>query len=213
MEEPFDHLVFSKNVVEFVTVAKEFCAYLENAPQYPKKEFIGVSLKMLPLLYLKVVVLPRPEAELEDGYVEQAVDEDLYRQIFEGIRMKMGGHNDYLEVFLPDMQTSEEPLTASVAEDLTDMYQDLKNFVTAYKSGVTEFMNDALLEAIDQFEIYWGQRLVNTLRALHSAYYSGDDLSDEEKKEPRESERNTQDWIISKKQREWQDENDDLKSI
>ncbi len=30
MEEQFDHLVYSKSVLEFVTVGKEFCNQIEN---------------------------------------------------------------------------------------------------------------------------------------------------------------------------------------
>jgi hypothetical protein len=58
MEDSFSHVVYSKNVLEFVTVSNEFCNILENCGEYTKKDFIGIALKILPLLYLKAVVLP-----------------------------------------------------------------------------------------------------------------------------------------------------------
>jgi hypothetical protein len=45
-------------------------------------------------------------------------------------------------------------------------------------------MNDSLVVCREHFEEYWGQRLVNTMRALHSVKYNvpadGDQSLDEE---------------------------------
>jgi len=59
METDFDHPVYSKNVLEFVTVANEFCNWLEGTPTFERREFIETGRKMLPLLYLKASVLPK----------------------------------------------------------------------------------------------------------------------------------------------------------
>ena len=40
-------------------------------------------------------------------------------------------------------------------------------------------MNDALVECRENFAAYWGQTLVNTLRALHEVKYSLDDEDNE----------------------------------
>jgi hypothetical protein len=214
MEDSFSHIVYSKNVLEFVTVSNEFCNILENSNEYTKKDFIGIALKILPLLYLKAVVLPKTEEELADEFVDKVVDEDLYQHIQMLVRDKMGQHDDYLEVFTAEMQHSDVPLSSNISEDLADIYQDVKNFIEAYKTAVTEIMNDALFEITGNFELVWGQRLVNTLRALHNVYYSGDDLSDEVvKNEADEKESNSDDWIISKMQKSWQEDNDDLDSV
>ncbi len=44
--------IFEKNVIEFVTVAAEFCAFLERAEHMKRKAFVDTSLKILPLLCL-----------------------------------------------------------------------------------------------------------------------------------------------------------------
>jgi len=214
MEDSFSHIVYSKNVLEFVTVSNEFCNVLESSNEYSKKDFIGITLKILPLLYLKAVVLPKTEEELADEFVDKVVDEDLYQHIQTLVRNKMGQHDDYLEVFTAEMQHSDVPLSSNVSEDLADIYQDVKNFIEAYKTAVTEIMNDALFEVVGNFELVWGQRLVNTLRALHNVFYSGDDLSDEvAESEGEEKESNSDDWIISKMQKSWQEDNDDLDRV
>jgi hypothetical protein len=207
MEEPFSHIVYSKDVLEFVTVANEYCHWVEGCSEYSRKEFVNVSLKLLPLLYLKATVLPKTEMELEDSFIEKVVDENLYQHVLESVRIKLGRFNDYLEVFSPDIQRSDGPLSATVSEDLADMYQDIKNFLESYKSAATEIMNDALYELTENFEVYWGQRLVNTLRALHNIYYGGEDLKEETTDTNEDTKvKNTDDWIISRMQKEWQDD-------
>lgn len=211
MQEPFVHVVYSRNVIEFVTVAREFCQFVEQAEQLEKKKFVEISLKMLPLLYLKAVSLPKTEPELDDA-TDRFVSEMDYMAVKMAIENKLGAHNDYLEVFTPDINRSESPIAANIAEDLADIYQDLKDFLGNYRSGATELMNDALAETVNNFEIFWGQKAVNCLRALHNVCYSGDDLDDEAEQPDTDNEpkRNTDDWIFSRRQREWQSDDDSV---
>ena len=76
---------------------------------------------------------------------------------------KIGSANDYLEVFDEKINDSEGPVSVSIAENMADMYQDLKNFIILYQTGTVEVMNDALWECRMNFENYWGQKLVNAL--------------------------------------------------
>jgi hypothetical protein len=210
MQEPFVHLVYSRNVIEFVTVAREVCQFLESVEKYPKQQFVDVSLKVLPLLYLKAVSLPHSELELEDA-TDRFVSEMDYTQVKMGIEDKMGAHNDYLEVFTPDFDRSEAALTATIAEDLADIYQDLKDFLGNYRTGATEIMNDALVELVNHFEMFWGQKAVNCLRALHNVKYSADGVDDDEtsvvnsEQAPRKSEN-----FFDRRQREWRSDEDEL---
>ncbi|MBP5364356.1 MAG: DUF5063 domain-containing protein [Bacteroidales bacterium] len=171
-------VIYSKDVVEFTTVAYEYCTFAENTAKYSKSDFLKVASKMLPLLYVKVSLLPRVEPELDD-VLEDFVDEFTYEQIRSAIRAKITRHDDYLEVFKDDMHLSEVPIDAQISEDMADIYQDLKNYCERYRMGIDEISHDALAEVTENFERYWGQRLCNALRALHAALYSGDDLSDE----------------------------------
>ena len=44
--------MYAKNTVEFVTVAVEYCVYLERAGEKGFENLVGVMQKLLPLLYL-----------------------------------------------------------------------------------------------------------------------------------------------------------------
>ena len=51
----------------------------------------------------------------------------------------------------------------------------VKDFVCQFRSGLNETMHDALAQCREYFMEYWGQTLVNTMRALHEVKYSKTD--------------------------------------
>ena len=72
--------IFDANTVEFVTVAAEFCGFLERTPEMQPSEFVDRSLKLLPLLYLKASLLPDCEP-LDDIEPETFVTETDYEHL------------------------------------------------------------------------------------------------------------------------------------
>ena len=176
-------VIFDRNTVEFVTVA-EFCAFLEQAESRKRSDFVDTTLKILPLLYIKASMLP-PCEMLGDSEPETFVTEDDYEVIRLTLANLMGEKDDYLEVFLQDMVYSDTPIKKNISEDLADIYQDVKNFVSVFKLGFDETMHDSLALCKENFALYWGQTLVNTMRALHDVRYNH---SDEEAEEDIENE-------------------------
>jgi hypothetical protein len=164
-------VIFDKNVIEFVTVAAEYCAFLERAGQMPRKTFVDTILKILPLLYIKASMLPDCEL-LGDETPENYVTEDIYEAMRTELASLLGEQDDYLEVFTQDMIYSDTPIRKTISEDLADIYQDIKDFIFVFKLGLNETMNDALYLCKENFGNIWGQKLVNTLRALHDIKYN-----------------------------------------
>ena len=103
-------VIFDRNVVEFVTVAAEFCKFLEQTETMKRSVFVDTSLKILPLLYLKASMLPKCET-IGDEALETFVTEETY----EILRMNLAGilaeKDDYLDVFVSDMKYSDQPIT------------------------------------------------------------------------------------------------------
>ena len=172
--------IFDKNVIEFVTVAAEFCAFLERAESMKRSTFVDTSLKILPLLYLKASMLPKCET-IGDEAPETYVTEEIYEILRINLAGLMGDKDDYLDVFVQDMVYSDQPIKKSISEDLADIYQDLKDFISVFQLGLNETMNDSLVICKEHFEEFWGQRLVNTMRALHDVKYNSteEDVMDE----------------------------------
>lgn len=171
--------------MEFVTVAAEFCKFLEQAETIKRSTFVDTSLKILPLLYLKASMLPKCET-IGNEALETFVTEETY----EILRMNLAGllaeKDDYLDVFVSDMKYSDQPITRNISEDLADIYQDIRDFIFVFQLGLNETMNDSLAVCRENFALYWGQKLVNTLRALHDVKYNQPE--DEEENQDEEDE-------------------------
>jgi hypothetical protein len=164
-------VVLSKYTEDFVRVALEFCVLVEKTKLNEKDSFVSNMAKVLPLLYLKVSIIP-PLLEDYDSDLETGVTEEMYLQVENSLSTLLGDDNLYLETFHPDIKLSDSPVAVKISEDLADIYQDLGNFISVFKNGQKETMNDSLALCIRNFEKYWGQHLVNTLRALHYIKYN-----------------------------------------
>jgi len=165
-----EEIVFSQYTIDFARVALEYCVFVEKTKESDKKTFVDNMTKVLPLLYIKASIIP-PIPEDYESDLEVKVNENLYKQIEYNISELLGDDDLYLETFHPDIKLSDSPVAVKISENLADIYQDLGNFIAVFKNGQKETMNDSLLLCVENFKKYWGQRLVNALRALHFIKY------------------------------------------
>ena len=91
--------VYQREVLEFVTVAVQFCAYLESAEQKQPREFVDTMLRLLPLLYLKGTLLPGFEQD-ETVELRDFVTEENYDIVRGNIAALLGSKDDFLDVFM-----------------------------------------------------------------------------------------------------------------
>lgn len=174
-----DNPVYAHDTLEFVTVAVQFCAYLEQSQERMKTEFIETMLKLLPLLYMKATMVPRIES-LGDFLPSDQVSEDDYDYIRANVARIIGEDDDYEELLRGADLQYEEVRWQTVSEGLADIYQPLRNFVFAYQQRLDDCMFDALWAVMDQFELFWGQCVLDTLRRLHVVRYSQNTTDDED---------------------------------
>ena len=158
--------IYAHDTLEFVTVAVEYCALMEKSEEQTEDAFVGTLLKLLPLLYMKVQLLP--EVETDGAFVpDDQVTEEDYNFVRDNAYRLLHKHDEYeMLVWDEDMQT-EESRWCSVSEGLADVYQALRNFVAVYQQRVETCMLDAVWQLRENFELYWGQVLLDTLRQLH----------------------------------------------
>ena len=157
IEEELNSIVYSKNVIEFITVANEFCSFLEHSEELESSDFLSRLQKLLPLIYLKTSLLPKFEA-LTDDDLEKFVTEMDYNQIQQKILHHTGANDDYQEVFLSGMQFSEEALISSISEDVADIYQEMKDLVMSFRTMNEEVMELALSDIQNNISQIWGSK-------------------------------------------------------
>lgn len=175
MSESIDKHIYRRDVLDFVTVATEFCRQLEQCEGSERGEFARMLQQLLPMLYLKATMVE--EVDEEVGFVEDIVTEDDYEFIRHQIALILRDADDYLDVFCEDFRYSDSPLVCTVSESLADCYQSLRNMVEAFRRGYDEAMEVALYDCLHDFSEHWGQQLLGALRAIHELLASG--LADE----------------------------------
>lgn len=175
MENVLDDIVYSENVTGFTALATQFCSMLDNTALMSQQQFIDKAHRLLPLIYLKAIILPDLEPVMPD-MIEKEVTREEWEAVFETVKNKLKNHDTYTEVF-DSLNYNHKPEKASLAESFADIYQDLRDFTVLYATGSTEIMNDAVWQVKQSFRDYWGQRLVNIVRVLHFLLYNNTNLN------------------------------------
>lgn len=152
-----------------ITMARDYCVNLENAHRFTRRELVEIMTVSLPAIYLDFIKLD--ENELTDGeaydYLPQYLTEEAYEEVRAGVARVMADEDMYLETVTENMKYSDTPIAVSIAEGLTDIYQDLFNCVTAIQMSEGLQTPEALRVCKENFNQYWGQTLCNVLRALN----------------------------------------------
>ena len=74
------------------------------------------------------------------------------------------------------------------------IFLDINYFFFVFHRGVNKPLNDSLAICQENFGLLWGQKLVNTLRALHDVKYNQQDENDEEDNEEENNELSDDDY-------------------
>jgi len=196
--------VYSPNVIEFVAVSNEYCKYLEHSSEIKGDEMLRIMQRIMPLLYLKASLLPALDPFFEEGN-ERFVTEEAWRKIFVILVQKFGTADEFPEVTENKFDETIIPVKSSMSENMADIYQEIKDFLLLYQTGTMEVMNDAIWECRNSFEDIWGQKLVNTIRAIHRFIYSGEDIGrvETDEHDNDDKRRDTSEWFISKRQQDF----------
>ncbi len=157
--------ITSKNVTEMLTVANEYCHFLEKAHKYDTKEVLSYLQKIFPLLYLKGSLLPTVNVQMPEAN-ERFVTAENYEILFNELRNKFKPQDEFW--MIDHLQKQDiNPEKASLSEHLTDIYQDLKDFILLYAKGTQAAQENAVNDCKVFYETHWGDRLVNAQKYVH----------------------------------------------
>lgn len=166
-----DNSNIEKNIAELFTVSVEFCAFINKAGKFNRTTFIDKSIKLMSLLYLKASVIDFVEYD-DNSYVEKCVTEDEYNRIHALLSEKIGSFETYFDIIDGTGFDTGESVNVSVTECITDIYQDIMNFVYLYRDFVDDDKFVAVAECLQNFKSFWGIRLLRVMAELHNIRYS-----------------------------------------
>lgn len=184
--------------LELVKLCGEYCKILDKAEKTEFCEFLETVASKMMAIYKQTFEITRFQTRYESD-PEKFLTEKQYNKLLKKLKEVFGKKDSYNEIIDPSRPASHAIFQASLSEDLTDIYQDLFDFAEWYSLGTLESINDSVIECLNNFEKYWGIKLLNALRAIHviryylkdaSVYHSrkdeevGDDVTENEVVDP-----------------------------
>jgi hypothetical protein len=163
-----NELNLQRSNLEMFAVANEYCLFTEACHSYHLNEVLEYLQKILPLLYLKGAILPLENPD-EDAINERYVTEEQYEALFNSLREIFGDKDEF--VILKD----EEHITLSLSELLSDIYQDMKDYVLLYQHPISSAKHQSAYNLKQLFAFHWGPSITEALKHLHTILYVKDE--------------------------------------
>ncbi len=193
MSEIQNNIVYSKQVLEFVTVATEYCNFIESVEKFTKKDFIVKMHKLLSYVYQKAVLLP--ELELIYDANQKFVTELDWNKAKDSVNAKLVSQDEFVSVENIEEYQEDTDAEYTLSELMADIYQELMDAISIYQIGNEEAMNDAIYDVKLSFEQFYGVKILVLLQAFHKMIYGNIDLSDEELSETKDTKINNDNWV------------------
>lgn len=147
----------TSQIEQFAEAAAEFCDWAERTCAPIEKE-AAVALALLSNLYQRALHLPDVSGEEEPGEVTQ----DAWARIYK--RFGSLPFNFYSQCFNPLDSLDEPSGVADLADDLADIWRDLKRGLSLFDAG---HISAAAWEWRQSFWQHWGRHAAGGIYALH----------------------------------------------
>jgi len=157
-------------------LCSEYCSLLDQVEKLPLHEFLDKASVLLMKVYQKTFSITRFQTKYENE-PQHFLTEKQYNKLCNLLKGILEKKDSYTEILDPNRPTLREPFKASIAEDLTDIYQDFYDYTNWYSEGTFESLNDSVIELLNNFDKYWGIKLLNVLKAMHVVRYLQKDAS------------------------------------
>jgi hypothetical protein len=158
----------------FAGVAQEFCSTVESASRIDRIRLLTDIYCVLPRLIYQAISLPSigasevddptPEKEQSLSQFRVRMTDDQWRDLYNLLKEKLRDWDLYWQVF--DPTTDKEAACGSLADDLADIYRDLKDGLVLNEKPLT-----GPEEAIWQWRLlyhdHWGKHAIDALLVTH----------------------------------------------
>jgi uncharacterized protein DUF5063 len=160
----------------FSSVAQRYCALVDAAGDLDKTGFLLSIYRILPELIDQAIRLPDTDPFESD--VEDDPNEDLSvarpdarmsqresGRLYELLKEKLADANLYWTIF--DPTETSEAIQGSLADDIRDVYVDLKKVLILIEKGATT-SELAIWDWRFGFYSHWGDHASSALRVIHN---------------------------------------------
>jgi len=166
---------YAETAKRFAAVAQRYCAIVDGAAQFEKREFLVLLHVVLAELIDEGVRLPlvnrwRPDApqppneDLSKADALPCIEHQDRFKLYESLKHKLGETDSYSTVFNP--ATDKEAIRASLSDDIADIYRDMKEglLLVGRSAGDAE---EAVWDWQLGFSCHWGHHAICALQTIH----------------------------------------------
>ena len=143
---------------EMAAVASAYCDLIEQADKGASSAWLQEMAVLLPRLHAAVTALGQADRCQYDG---SNPDLDARFELFAQLRKILGNRDSYWMAF--DVAQDGQSMSGSLADDLTDIYCELKHGLRTLEDEPWRAMDDWR----KGFHLHWGQHLLDAERHLY----------------------------------------------
>lgn len=146
---------------EMVAAAQAYCTLIDQAAPADPTWFEGL-FQSLPRLHAAIAVLGGGDV---DALLPASIDIETRFELYSRLRAGLGERDGYWLEYDSTFAANPQHMTGSLADDLTDIYFDLKPGLDLLSQSQPENVAGFWQAS---FELHWGQHLVDAERHLYA---------------------------------------------
>jgi hypothetical protein len=151
----------------FRATAVRFCELVDSSVTMGRSQLLLSVYVILPQLIHDLINLPAAKLPDEEGTREARqtrLTPQQWHSLYERLKAQLGGWDLYRQVFDPTRDT--EAIHGSLADDIADIYRDLKDYVgrPTFDGAV---INGVIWASRFGYYSHWGQHALDALRTIH----------------------------------------------
>jgi hypothetical protein len=161
-------------VSRFAQVAERYCAVVDASTSLDKNDFLLQIYRLLPELVFEATCLPdlelnehtdqEGEVSLRRNRSNVEMTDEQWGKLYNSLKEKLGDLNLYWQVF--DPMKDSEAIRGSLADDIADIYRDLKEGVVLSQSHEAP-VEEIVIDWRYGFYSHWGKHAMGAMRTIH----------------------------------------------
>jgi hypothetical protein len=156
------------------TAAEGYCSVIERAKWPQRVEFVAEVAQALAELIAAAGHLPHVEPS--DAELSGRPSDEQWRERFAGVQSVLRDWDGYWTAIEPFGGWEMESVMLTLADDLADVWRDMKHGLAALDSGASD--TDVIWEWRFSFYSHWGRHATEALRVLHARLADDDGPAD-----------------------------------
>lgn len=174
--------VYTEAAERFAVVARKYCELIESRSTFDRSGFVSRVYALLPELIAEAIRLPQvhfaddeneeQETRLEHFREKTKMTRKEWQELHRSLEEQLAGWDRYTKVF--DPRTETVAIDTSLADDLADIYQDLKNGLLLAECPEVD-RADVVFDWRLLFACHWGRHATSALCVIHLQMWEDDD--------------------------------------